>query len=158
MKYNDNGTYKDIYVKTFDTLPIGTEVDYDGNTVPDGWSEIEDIQPNVYSTTEQKIGTWIDGKPIYRTILNPTVSGTGYISYSHGISNFSHIVKAYGFFLRNSGTISWQVINRGASDAETAYGFDICDITSSVYHLLVGTSFTDVANCYVILEYTKTTD
>ena len=44
MKYNDNGTYKDIYVKTFDTLPIGTEVDYDGNTVPDGWSE---ISPNL---------------------------------------------------------------------------------------------------------------
>lgn len=40
MKYNDNGEYKDIYVKTFDTLPVGTEVDYDGETVPDGWSEI----------------------------------------------------------------------------------------------------------------------
>ena len=40
MKYNDNGTYKDIYVKAFDTLPVGTEVDYDGNTVPDGWEEV----------------------------------------------------------------------------------------------------------------------
>ena len=40
MKYNDNGTYKDIYVKTFDTLPVGAEVDYDGSTVPDGWTEV----------------------------------------------------------------------------------------------------------------------
>jgi hypothetical protein len=40
MKYNDNGEYKDIYVKSFDTLPVGTEVDYDGNTVPTGWSEV----------------------------------------------------------------------------------------------------------------------
>ena len=40
MKYNDNGEYKDIYIKTFDTLPVGTEVDYDGETVPDGWSEV----------------------------------------------------------------------------------------------------------------------
>ena len=40
MKYNDNGTYKDIYVKSFDTLPVGTEVDYDGNTVPTGWTEV----------------------------------------------------------------------------------------------------------------------
>lgn len=40
MKYNDNGEYKDIYIKTFDTLPVGTEVDYDGETVPEGWSEI----------------------------------------------------------------------------------------------------------------------
>jgi hypothetical protein len=43
MKYNDNGTYKDIYVKTFDTLPIGTEVDYDGETVPTGWTEVSNI-------------------------------------------------------------------------------------------------------------------
>lgn len=41
MKYNDNGTYKDIYVKAFDTLPVGTEVDYDGSVVPDGWTEVE---------------------------------------------------------------------------------------------------------------------
>lgn len=42
MKYNDNGTYKDIYVKTFDTLPVGAEVDYDGETVPAGWSEVDE--------------------------------------------------------------------------------------------------------------------
>ena len=41
MKYNDNGTYKDIYVKAFDTLPVGTEVDYDGRTVPSGWTEVD---------------------------------------------------------------------------------------------------------------------
>lgn len=43
MKYNDNGTYKDIYVKTFDTLPVGTEVDYDGNTVPTGWTQVDNV-------------------------------------------------------------------------------------------------------------------
>lgn len=53
MKYNDNGEYKDIYIKTFDTLPVGTEVDYDGETVPDGWSEIQDptIDTMTYNTT-----------------------------------------------------------------------------------------------------------
>ena len=48
MKYNDNGTYKDIYVKAFDTLPIGTEVDYDGNTVPTGWTEMTRIYEETY--------------------------------------------------------------------------------------------------------------
>ena len=42
MKYNDNGEYKDIYVKAFDTLPVGTEVDYDGETVPSGWTEVDE--------------------------------------------------------------------------------------------------------------------
>lgn len=40
MKYNDNGTYKDIYVKSFDTLPVGTEVDYDGDTAPTGYIQV----------------------------------------------------------------------------------------------------------------------
>ena len=42
MKYNDNGEWKDIIVKATDTLPIGTEVDYNGTNVPDGWEEVED--------------------------------------------------------------------------------------------------------------------
>ena len=43
MKYNDNGEYKDIYAKAFDTLPIGTEVDYNGNTVPTGWTQVNTL-------------------------------------------------------------------------------------------------------------------
>lgn len=53
MKYNDNGEYKDIYIKTFDTLPVGTEVDYDGSVVPEGWSEVsgyEEVEPTDYIT------------------------------------------------------------------------------------------------------------
>lgn len=51
MKYNDNGEYKDIYVKAFDTLPIGTEVDFDGNTVPTGWTQVNTlIWENEYPT------------------------------------------------------------------------------------------------------------
>ena len=40
MKYNDNGTYKDIYVKAFDTLPVGAIVEYSGSTIPSGWTDI----------------------------------------------------------------------------------------------------------------------
>ena len=37
MKYNDNGTIKDIVIKAGDTLPVGTIVEYDGDTIPDGY-------------------------------------------------------------------------------------------------------------------------
>lgn len=40
--YNDNGTPTNIKTTTFDTLPVGAEVDYDGNTVPTGWTEVQD--------------------------------------------------------------------------------------------------------------------
>ena len=65
MKYNDNGEYKDIYIKTFDTLPVGTEVDYDGETVPTGWSEIsgyEEVDPTDYITISNSF-TLASGSP-----------------------------------------------------------------------------------------------
>lgn len=41
MKYRNpnTGELKDIYVKASDTLPIGTIVDYEGDTVPDGYEK-----------------------------------------------------------------------------------------------------------------------
>lgn len=41
MKYNDNGTIKDIVIKSGDTLPVGTIVEYDGDIIPSGWEKVE---------------------------------------------------------------------------------------------------------------------
>ncbi len=43
MKYNDNGIYRDLYIKSFDTVPIGTEVDFNGTNIPDGWEEVDNV-------------------------------------------------------------------------------------------------------------------
>ena len=94
MKYNDNGTYKDIYVKTFDTLPIGTEVDYDGETVPAGWTEVEDTTTGNFT-------------------LNSNVSN-GYIQYV----KIGKFVQIQTEFILNSSAIpsgSWKTINLGTT-------------------------------------------
>ena len=44
MNYNDDGTVKQITVKAGDTLPVGTEVDFNGTTIPAGW---EEVTPNM---------------------------------------------------------------------------------------------------------------
>ena len=46
MKYRDpqTGEFKDITVKVADTLPVGTEVDYDGATVPNGWAKVDPVK------------------------------------------------------------------------------------------------------------------
>lgn len=53
-----------------ETLPVGSEIDFDGSVsdIPDGWEQVDDAP--VYSTTETVCGTWIDGKPIYRKVIN----------------------------------------------------------------------------------------
>ena len=43
MKYRDpeTGEFKELNVKVSDTLPVGTEVDYDGDEAPAGWKEVD---------------------------------------------------------------------------------------------------------------------
>ena len=42
MKYKDNGQWKEIYIKALDSMPVGTEVDFDGQTsdIPVGWEQV----------------------------------------------------------------------------------------------------------------------
>jgi len=68
LDYNDKRIPTGGGQATGDTLPIGTIVEYDGDTVPSGYEEIEDFDK--YSTNEVKTNKiWIDGKPIYRKVV-----------------------------------------------------------------------------------------
>lgn len=59
MKYRDeNGIFQDLYLPpTGDTLPIGAEVDYDGEEVPYGWEEISGFNLVGYTLYEAENGT-----------------------------------------------------------------------------------------------------
>jgi hypothetical protein len=54
-----------------DALPIGSVLLYDGDEIPQGFEEVEEYQP-VYSLNETRIGTWYNGKPIYRKVYIAT--------------------------------------------------------------------------------------
>ena len=41
-KDSTTGQMKPLGVKVEDTLPVGTEVDYDGTDIPEGWVEVTD--------------------------------------------------------------------------------------------------------------------
>lgn len=70
MNYNDNGNVKQITVKSGDTLPVGTIVEFDGTTIPAGYEQVEE-EKDIYSSEEIKTNkVWIDGKPIYRKTYN----------------------------------------------------------------------------------------
>jgi len=57
--------------------------------------------PEIYSTTEQIVGRWVDGSFIYRTVLIGTPSSQ-LSNVNHGISNLATPIKCYGFYKRNS--------------------------------------------------------
>lgn len=159
IKYKDNGTYKDIVVKVGDTLPIGAEVDYDGSVVPDGWEQVSD--PNEYSTTEQVIGKWITGKPIYRKVIDyfPTeIIGAGgtttNVQVPHNISNFSQIINCRVITQTNH---VFPTLASSTGSTLTS-GNAIIQVNSTNIILRIINDSWSSRHFYFILEYTKSTD
>lgn len=100
-----------------------------------------------YSTTEQKTGgVWIDGKPVYRKTLYtslPIVTGGNDFDFGViDIPNLELITNVQVFRLINNG---YQIMNSF--------------VVFFNNHIYIGNNFTGAAsNCYLTLEYTKTTD
>lgn len=73
-----------------DALPIGSVLLYDGDEIPEGYKELEDYEPT-YSLEETKIGTWINGKPLYRKVVQYTLTATdGYPNFDTGIRDIEY--------------------------------------------------------------------
>ena len=112
------------------------------------------IDPGKYSTAETVVGTWIDGRPVYRKVLTGTTPN-GNIHVNHGITNFSRILNVYGWVL--SGSNGSQPIQRVLPDAITQYGIGVGDFGSSSFLLQVGTAGDIRSKPYtIVLEYIKT--
>lgn len=153
MKYKDptTGNFKEINVKVADTLPVGSEVDYNGTTIPTGWEEVD--SPNDYSTEETKIGTWIDGKPIYRKVFNfGQLPVTSRKEINHGISNLNRITKLYGIASWNSADIPTIPLPSADPDGEKYSVY--LSANSSIIAVTTG-SDRGAFYGYVVMEYTK---
>lgn len=76
-----------------ETLPVGSEIDFDGQVseIPTGWEQVDDVP--VYSTTETICGTWIDGSEVYKKVVNMgNLANNSSKSVAHGIiGNFKLI-------------------------------------------------------------------
>ena len=147
---NENPSVADVNkVKASDLNEIKNVV----NANADNLNKINAL--NTYSTTEQVVGKWIDGKPIYRQVINTTGNNSQGQSIAT-ISNIDNIVNMFGW-VRNGN------IQRSCS---TAFYGDVA-WTSQLYEnsqyiiLECGSKFADFKNnatITLICEYTKTTD
>ena len=136
-----------------DALPIGSILLYDGENIPEGYEEVRDYIPT-YSTEETKVGTWIDGRPIYQKTLN-LGSASGNSSISHGISNLDMVINAYGGFLQG-GTYREKLPK--IVNGNSAWTADFADFTNTSFSLSIGSAIGTATKVFVILEYTKTID
>lgn len=122
----------------------------DGAVTPEKLS----VNPGKYSTAETIIGSWIDGRPVYRKVLTGTTPEGG-ATINHGISNFSRILNVGGWV--QSGAFGSQPIQRVVTDAIAQYGIGVGDFTSTTFLLQVGSNASVRGKPYtLILEYIKT--
>lgn len=135
----DSGYVTVQYTKTTDTAGSGL-------FVPSG------AVAHHYSTTEQVVGTWVDGKPLYEKTIyieNPTAGEY----YAHGVENVKRIIIHEVTGLRN-GQWNCGIFNTNSGDRLTILAYP----TSGNSGLYTDFSMTSLKDLYIVLRYTKTTD
>ena len=117
-----------------------------------------EIATNIYSTDEVVVGTWIDGKPLYRRMFDFGTLPNNYVaSKSHNIPNIKHIHINLGasFWCTNS-TPYEESTGNSFSPVYISYIslFDVNKTQVIIQTVANGTNY----HMLVCLEYTKTTD
>ena len=112
-----------------------------------------DINEDNYSLGEQRIGTWIDGKPLYRKVVNfGTLPNATTKSVEHGISNVLYFKTITGMATNNDNflPLPFMYENNAANSIR---------LLANKTNITIGASTNRSSfSAYVILEYTKTTD
>lgn len=107
-----------------------------------------------YSTTEQVVGEWIDGKPIYQKTFTGTVS-TGSTTISISSLNISTVVNMFGLFGSNANGLS--MLNYFVVPPnEDANGVTTYILNNNIN--IVRNQRTNPDPYILTLQYTKTTD
>lgn len=110
---------------------------------------------NEYSTTEQTIGTWIDGKPIYRKVYQFTTPSTenSWESMGQTGANIETVVDFRGTVL-DTGIRRYNSINFGEG---SYYIHTAVDAGNNRPISMIQKGWSSLP-CVIIIEYTKTTD
>ena len=105
-----------------------------------------------YSTNETRVGTWINGKPIYRKVVyDTTPRSVGNYDISHGIQNYDEIVSYKTLCYQSS-----SVIHDGSSTSSLSGSERVTSYFNNS-NISIKTSWT-IVKTIIIIEYTKTTD
>ena len=123
--------------------------------------DLETVVNNcVYSTAEQKIGKWIDNKPIYRKVLyTPTTTGIP-SALSLDISNLDSIVyiNVLAIQTRSAGGYQYKEAYYGNNNDCWRWWINNEVNNNAQFVYFTGTLSSINRKWQVIVEYTKTTD
>lgn len=106
----------------------------------------------IYSTEEQVIGKWIDGKPLYRKVINcGSLPNNTQKIIQHNIENIDFIISCLGYAMTSTGSGVALPSYNGIINT------NLYATTQQIGIITTGDRSSFVKS-YVVLEYTKTTD
>lgn len=108
---------------------------------------------DTYSLEETRIGTWIDGKPLYRRVISTTTPSETYSQVVASLQESIKLVDMYGSFVLPNGD---QVPIPYRSEANYFVAAWISSGTD--IKMTCGNTYYCSAPATIIVEYTKTTD
>lgn len=108
-----------------------------------------------YSTDEQIIGRWIDGKILYRKVINiGSLPDDTKENYTHNVLNMDYLVKFNAMWYDTIDNKFWSLYRYDTSSANIKFSCDKTNIQCETKY-----KWSDrTKDCYVTLEYTKTID
>lgn len=118
----------------------------------------------VYSTEETRIGTWIDGKPLYRRVYT-TSSPSGKGSWAKVVSNITEnidriITMTGAMYIGGSSTLPNAKIQAPLPYLESSTAYATLQLRADGIYMIIAHPGTAYSGRPVIIvsEYTKTTD
>ena len=136
-----------------------TQAEYDalvqaGTVDPNAFYFISDAQiaPHSYSTSEQIVGTWIDGSTVYEKTIEVTSPSRGSNTIQHQITNFGEAVEITGTAIRSDGLC--QPLGIITDLNNFAWNVAVYNFSSTDFLMIVGANLT-ISKVYVTIRYTK---
>ena len=112
-----------------------------------------DIRRSTYTTSEQVVGKWVDGKPIYRKVFSFNLGSTINAWSTIGtIANIKLPIRFYGMCW--NGTTTFNIPRAYDGEDITLY----CDTGSKLFREQHNYSYANNLPAFAVIEYTKTTD
>ena len=117
---------------------------------------------SAYSTDEQVVGKWINGKPIYRKTIEFSNLSAGENNIPHGIADVDIIMvdKDHSFATNETYSELWQIGNTNSSAGNfSQFSVSLVWTNRSVFDVYIGSGIVSrVPKLVITFEYTKTTD
>jgi hypothetical protein len=124
-------------------------------------TECEENSKEVYSFDEVEIGTWVDGKPIYRKVITGNLakdSGTALVFSNVSELMIDRVISLSGNTFSNNNLLqmTFQTSYDAPTGLKTSVNLYYNNETGEIlYHFLDTTKYYYGHTAYVIIEYTK---